>query len=743
MSNSMNFGTSLLLLIVLFIFAGPVRAVDFEKDIAPLLIEHCLECHQPNKKSGGLDLTSFAMMKAGGDQGTALIFGKPKESLMIQRIELGEMPPKEGKGLKAVASADLLKLKEWISEGAKWPANRALGIHEKKVDLKVARDFWSFQKVKRPAVPIVMNPSRVSNPIDSFIINKLEANKLSLSQPASKGNMLRRASLGIRGMPPTLEEQDRFLKDQNHDSYASLVERLLGDPAHGEKWARHWLDLVRYADSNGYERDAAKPSVWKYRDYVIAAFNNDKPYDRFVLEQLAGDELSEPSFETMVATGFHALGTWQDEVDPLEAAQYRADEVDDLIRTTSQTFLGLTLGCARCHNHKFDPLTMVDYYSLGAILSPLKRPSQGRTDVDVPFGNLGKLYRLVESSAKPNPTHLLLSGRASNLGPEMKPQVPAVLAPQQPAFPEKGKQTSERRLALAQWLIQQDNPLVARVIVNRVWQQHFGVGLVATSSDFGQMGARPTHPELLDWLAHWFVNDAKWSLKELHRLILLSETYRQDSSYKEAAALVDPENKLLWRFPYKRLDIESIRDSMLSVSGNLNKAMQGPGVFLPVPDVVIEAHTDKQAAWKAESGSAINRRTIYAFVKRTLTLPLLETFDFCDTTQSSEKRSSTNVAPQALTLFNSEFVNHQAEQLAFRLEGEFKSDSGLQIEMVFRLCLARPPVESEKAAMLLFLQKEAKALQPDAAKVPSSAEHRALVQACRVMLNLNEFLYPN
>ena len=386
---------------------------------------------------------------------------------------------------------------------------------------------------------------------------------------------------------------------------------------------------------------------------------------------------------------------------------------------------------------------MVDYYSLGAILSPLKRPSQGRTDVDVPFGNLGKLYRLVESSAKPNPTHLLLSGRASNLGPEMKPQVPAVLAPQQPAFPEKGKQTSERRLALAQWLIQQDNPLVARVIVNRVWQQHFGVGLVATSSDFGQMGARPTHPELLDWLAHWFVNDAKWSLKELHRLILLSETYRQDSSYKEAAALVDPENKLLWRFPYKRLDIESIRDSMLSVSGNLNKAMQGPGVFLPVPDVVIEAHTDKQAAWKAESGSAINRRTIYAFVKRTLTLPLLETFDFCDTTQSSEKRSSTNVAPQALTLFNSEFVNYQAEQLAFRLEGEFKNNSGLQIEMVFRLCLARPPVESEKAAMLLFLQKEAKALQPDAAKVPSSAEHRALVQACRVMLNLNEFLYPN
>ncbi len=739
----MNFGTPLLLLIVLFLFAVPIQAADFEKDIAPVLIEHCLECHQPNKKSGGLDLTSFIMMKAGGDQGAVLVLGNPKESLMIQRIEAGEMPPKEGRGLKAVASADLLKFKEWISEGAKWPANRTLGIHERKVDLKAAREFWSFQKVKRPAIPKVKDASRVSNPIDSFIISKLEANNLSLAQPASKGNLLRRASLGIRGLPPTLEEQDRFLKDQRPDSYLSLVEQFLGDPAHGEKWARHWLDLVRYADSNGYERDAAKPSVWKYRDYVIAAFNNDKPYDRFVLEQIAGDELPEPSFETMVATGFHALGTWQDEVDPLEAAQYRADEVDDLIRTTTQTFLGLTIGCARCHNHKFDPLTMMDYYSLGAILSPLKRPNQGRTDADIPYGNFGKLYRLVESSTKPNPTHLLLSGRASNLGPEMKPQVPAVLAPQQPEFPEKGKQTSERRLALAQWLIQKDNPLVSRVIVNRVWQQHFGVGLVATSSDFGQMGARPTHPELLDWLAHWFVHDAKWSLKELHRLILLSETYRQDSFHREAAALVDPENKFLWRFPYKRLDIESIRDSMLSVSGNLNKSMQGPGIFLPVPDVVIEAHTDKQAAWKAESGNVINRRTIYAFVKRTLTLPLLETFDFCDTTQSSEKRSSTNVAPQALTLFNSQFVNHQAEQLAFRLLRDFKDDQGMQVEMVFKLCLARSPTESEKAAMLSFLQKESKAIQMDATKAPSNIEHRAMVQACRVMLNLNEFLYPN
>jgi hypothetical protein len=590
---------------------------------------------------------------------------------------------------------------------------------------------------------------------------------------------------------------------------------MLADPAHGERWARHWLDLVRYADSNGYERDQPKPSVWRYRDYVIDALNSDKPYDRFIVEQIAGDELPDASHETLIASGFHALGAWQDEVDPLEAPQYRADEVDDMIRTTSQTFLGLTLGCARCHNHKFDPLTMVDYYSLAAILSPLKRPNKGRTDRDIPLGTpdevaavyarneeLAKLeakileivtrkpkdadeqmaairlqqrelwaktpdrpgaYRCYEDTPNPPPTYLLLSGRASNPGPLMQPRVPAILAPIQPDFPvfvspspplPLSHSSSLRRLALARWIATPENPLTARVLVNRVWQHHFGTGIVATPSDFGHMGARPTHPELLDWLAHWLAHDAQWSLKRLHRRIVQSGTYRQASNAEfgirnaeletgtpadiphsacRTPHSVDPENALLWHFPYRRLDVEAIRDSMLAVSGNLNRAMHGPAVHLPIPAAAIEAHTDKQAAWKASSEPDIDRRTVYAYIKRTLLVPMLETLDFCDTNSSTDKRAITSVAPQALTLYNGQFVNRQAEQFAERLAREAGDDPARQIELAFRLALARLPTARELAAMLAFLDRE----------TASTDRPRALVQLCRVILNLNEFVYPN
>jgi hypothetical protein len=586
-------------------------------------------------------------------------------------------------------------------------------------------------------------------------------------------------------LPPSLPEQDEFLGDQSPDAYERLIDRWLADPAYGERWARYWLDLVRYADSNGYERDGAKPSVWRYRDYVIAALNGDKPYDRFVLEQLAGDELPDVSSQTLIATGFHALGAWQDEVDPLEAAQYRADELDDMIRTTAQTFLGLTLGCARCHNHKFDPLTMADYYSLAAILAPLKRPNKGRTDRDVPLGSpeqiaaqrerdakiemvqkkIGELqkdksegneqtiadlreeikklreklpdlpaaYRCYENSTEAPTIHLLLSGRASNPGPLMQPRVPAVLTAVQPAFPPPASSSTLRRLTLAQWIASAENPLTARVIVNRVWQHHFGQGLVATSSDFGHIGARPTHPELLDWLADWFVHDAKWELKKLHRLILRSETYQQSSSWSEIADREDPENKFLWRFPYRRLDVEAIRDSMLASAGNLNRQMYGPAAFLPIPPVVIEAHTDKQAAWNTSPEPQIHRRTVYAFVKRTLLIPMLETLDFCDTTSSSEKRAITSVAPQALTLFNGEFVNQQAEELARRLIREAGADLEGQLELAFRLTLTRSPTNEEKTALIRYLQSDSAV----------TSGHEALVQICRVILNLNEFVYPN
>jgi hypothetical protein len=673
--------------------------------------------------------------------------------------------------------------------------------------------------------------SEPQNPIDAFVLARLKAEGLTFSPPAAPHELLRRMSLDLRGFPPTVEELEAGAIGDCSDDWrlaervAHNVDRYLADPAYGERWARHWLDLVRYADSNGYERDGPKPSIWRYRDWVIESLNSDKPFNRFAMEQIAADELPDSKLEDLRAMGFFAVGTWQDEVDPLEQPQYRADELDDLVRTTSQAFLGITLGCARCHNHKFDPLTMTDYYSFAAILSPMKRPNQGRTDRDLPLGtaeqiaaesrrdaaigelqqqiaelektkpagfeqqvatfrerqnalrqatpDLPRVYRLFEDSAAAPPTHLLLSGRASNPGPVMQPGVPVVLSRDHAAYPgvdagrnlpgvdagrnlpgvdAGAKRSTHRRLALARWIASPENPLTARVIVNRVWQHHFGTGLVATSSDFGEKGARPTHPELLDWLAHWFMHDANWSLKKLHRLILTSRTYQQSAAISDWGSgiadsssgnskseirnpqSVDPENKLLWHFPYRRLDVEAIRDSILATAGNLDRRMYGPAVFLPIQAAAIEAHTDKQAAWQESPASEHGRRTVYAYVKRTLLVPMLETLDFCDTTNSTERRAVTSVAPQALTLFNGDFVNLQAKAFAQRLEREAGADVNAQLDLAYRAALSRRPTEEEMAAMLSFLQAEAAA---------GGDAHAALVQLCRVILNLNEFVYPN
>lgn len=774
--------------LVLCFCGHPLRAADgpdFEKDVAPLLANRCLDCHQPNKRSGKLNLSTLASLLAGGEQGPALTPGNPDSSLLWQRIAAGEMPPPESQDHPPLSASEKQTLREWIANGSSWPQNRELGIHEKALDLEQARTFWSFQQVRRPAVPNVGRTSGVTNSVDAFVGQRLESAGLTLSPRTDSPKLLRRVSLDLRGVPPTIAEQEQFRGDHSPDAYERLVDRLLADPAYGERWSRHWLDVVRYADSNGYERDGAKPSVWRYRDYVIAALNADKPYDRFVIEQLAGDELPDTNSESLIATGFHALGAWQDEVDPLEAAQYRADELDDMVRTTSQAFLGITLGCARCHNHKFDPLTMVDYYSLVAILAPLKRPNKGRTDRDVPLGTpeeiaaqvlrdetiaklqkeIGELqknkpadaderigdlkkqqqelrrrtpdlpaaYRCFEDGAEAPATHLLLSGRASSPGPAIQPSVPAVLTREQPLFPATSERSTLRRITLARWIASPDNPLTARVVVNRVWQHHFGEGLVRTPSDFGHMGQGPTHPELLDWMADWLARDADWSLKKLHRMILNSETYRQSSSWNNGAGNLDPENRLLWRYPFHRLDVEAIRDSMLSVAGNLNRQMYGPPVYLPIPAAAIEAHTDKEAAWKQSPESQIDRRTVYAFVKRTLLVPILETLDFCDTTQSTDRRTITSVAPQSLTLFNGEFVNRQAEQFAQRLIREAGPDLDQQLELAFRLALTRLPVENEILVMRRYFENEAAATNPQA----------ALVQVCRVILNLNEFVYPN
>ncbi len=815
-----------------------IRAlVDFNRDVKPILARRCLACHNEDKHKGGLRLDRREEAMRGGKSGKPVIIpGHEDRSSLVQRLltrdDEERMPPKGA----PLATEQIAVLKRWIKQGAVWPAEDPNKKH------------WSFIPPVLPAVPAVKNKQWPRNPIDNFIAAKLDGNGWRPAPPATPPALLRRLYLDLTGLPPTLNEQERFLKDPSPAAFDALTEELLARPSYGERWGRHWLDLVRYAESNGYERDAAKPFVWRYRDYVIDAFNHDKPYDRFIREQLAGDELPDASAETMIATGFHRLGPWDDE--PADPLQDRADQLDDIIRTTAQVFLGVTLGCARCHDHKFDPLTAKDYYSMAAIMSPLQRPQNGRSDVDVPAGSYAQIAALAErdrqleslnqqietaragfraeflktgkcvlppeavqafvTEAKnqtsvqkelaakhgkqleeqlaaalpaetrqkiatmeqtiaqlrnatpdlprgyfpleppgnPAPTHLLLRGRAANPGPEMAPAVPVALTPSQPPFLPRGTYTSQRRLSLAQWIASPQNPLTARVIVNRVWQHHFGEGLATTPSDFGLMGAAPTHPELLDWLALWVTHEGGWSLKKLHRLILSSNTYRMSNRWNDEYGRVDPEHKLRWRFPSRRLEVEAIRDSILAVSGQLNPKMSGPSMFPYIPKEAMEGHSDPGSVWQPSDEHEASRRTVYAFMKRSLVVPMLEVLDLCDSTQSADKRSITSIAPQALTLYNGGFVNEQAAHFATRLVKEAGVDPVKQIERAYRLAVCRAPTASEISNLRSFMEREAKNLLSESLHSgkplsPETATRSALIQLCRVILNLNEFAYTD
>ena len=710
------------------------------------------------------------------------------------------------------------------------------------------REHWSYLPVKKPTVPAVADASWVRNPIDAFILAKLEKQKWKPAAPAKRRELLRRVHLDVIGLPPSPAEQQTFLADKSPTAFNTVVDNLLKRKGYGERWARHWLDVVRYAETNGYERDAIKPSVWRYRDYVIDAFNNDKPYNRFVLEQLAGDELADASSETLIATGFYRLGPWDDE--PADPQQDRSDQLDDLIRTTSEVFLGMTVGCARCHNHKFDSLSMHDYYRMAAIFNGLQRPRSGRGELDLPAGssqqvaalaerdrdittaqakiktlqsefrakfladgksslprealaairtepgkrnaeqktlvsqhtaaleteiqaalpdatrkqvaaleqNIAQLrratpdlprgYFMTEPSPKVAASHLLLRGRASNPGPQVQPGLPTVLEAVQRQFPQPADGTSLRRLTLARWVARSENPLTARVIVNRIWQRHFGLGLVRTPNDFGVLGDPPTHPELLDWLANWFVHDANWSLKRLHRLILTSNTFRMSKQWNAEYGKADPTNQFCWRFPYTRLEVEAIRDSMLAVSGKLNRKMYGPSTYLYVPKEALDGHSDPGKIWKPFDETEASRRTVYAFIKRSMVVPILEVLDLCDSTRSSERRNVTSVPTQALTLFNGNFVNRQAKHLAARLQREAGADADKQIDRAWMLALCRPPRADESRIMQQFLANETQAVRDEAKKrnenvSETDARQWALIQMCRVIFNLNEFVYPN
>jgi Protein of unknown function (DUF1549)/Protein of unknown function (DUF1553) len=708
------------------------------------------------------------------------------------------------------------------------------------------RRWWAFQKVVKPAVPTPAARDWVANEVDAFVLAKLEEKHLKPAPPADEVTLIRRATLDLTGLLPTPEEVQAFDSDTSPDAFAKVVDRLLASPRYGERWARHWLDLVRYAETNGYERDATKPQVWRYRDYVIRSLNEDKPFDRFVLEQVAGDELPDANSETLIATGFHRLGPWDDE--PADPKTDRYDQLDDVVSTTAQVFLGLTLGCARCHDHKFDPLTQTDYYRMVAVFNGLQRPRDGRTELDLPAGrpvevqaelsrdqlleafkqqlaelrephrkevlnskpaafppdattafltdpqkrdeaqqklvekfsasldeavetatppeeklrvdslkrkieqtrnltaDLPRGYYMVEPQAVPSATHVLIRGKAGNLGQEVGPGMPAVLLTQQPVFPSP-QRTSLRRLTLARWIASPENPLTARVIVNRIWQHHFGEGLVRTPSDFGRMGEKPTHPELLDWLAGWFIREG-WSVKKLHQLILTSNAYRMSKNWDPKYGAEDPENRLLWRLSPRRLEVEAIWDSTLSLSGQLNSRMYGSSMYPFVPEAALQGHSDPDKIWKPFDENDASRRAIYAFVKRSMLVPLFEVLDFCDTARTAASRQVTSVAPQALSLFNGDFVNRQARHFAKRLEAEAGLDAERQIERAYLLALCRPVSPSEKAQMLGFLKREEEQRFREVSRQSPSADRErarreALEQMCRVILNLNEFAYTD
>lgn len=671
-------------------------SVDYAKDIKPLLQDKCYSCHGALKQKGGLRLDAGSLIHKGGEH-SILGDGDAAKSVLLGRV-LSEdpeerMPPK-GKRLSK-EQTDLLR--QWIQSGATFPPNETVP--------KAPSEHWAFQPLKQPPVPQVEGSGKSVHPIDAFIFASAEKEGRKPAPQASPSVLLRRVHLDLTGLPPTPAEQDAFEQDPSPGRLDAVIEVLLARPEYGERWARHWQDTVRYADSNGYERDKEKPFVWRYRDYLIQSLNQDKPFDRLILEQLAGDEVPDASLESRTGAGFLRLGHWDDE--PADGATDRFDQLDDIVSTTAQAFLGLSMGCARCHDHKFEPLSTKDYYSFLSIFNPLRRPV---ADKPITFEGT-ELYNWEETSPKAPETFVLLRGSPSQKGERVEPAVPAILSKIPHVFPAPDKSTTRRRLGLARWIASPENPLTARVIVNRVWQQHFGRGLVTTANDFGLMGAPPSDPELLDWLAFWFSHEAQWSFKKLHHLILTSRAWQ---SVKTQDSVIR----------YRRLEVEAIRDGMLAVSGSLNPQRWGPPIKPPIPEAALEANTDRQKVWSVSPEPEASRRSVYAFIKRGLVLPMFETLDLADTVSSCPQRQVTTVAPQALTLFNGTFVNQQAGAFAERLQKEAGESPEKQLRLAFKLALCRAPSPAELAQLRSFLDGE------------------SLSEACRVILNLNEFVYP-
>ena len=944
---------------------GEVGHEFFERRIRPLLLEHCVSCHGPEKQKGHLRLDSPEAIRAGGDGGAVIEPGDAAKSRMIQAVAYQDpdlkMPPKQ-----RLSESQVGELTRWVQSGAVMPTNStgaAVATLRKEFQITDKdRHHWAFQPIKRPALPLGAGVGL--HPIDAFVDSGLQGRGLKANPRASRHELIRRATFDLIGLPPSPEEVEAFVNDTSPRAWDALIDRLLASPHYGEKWGRHWLDLVRFAESNSYERDGAKPHAWRYRDYVIRSLNADKPYDRFLQEQLAGDELPEPDADAIVATGFYRLGIWDDEPADRELARY--DALDDIVATTGQTLLGLTVDCARCHHHKIDPISQHDYYRFvsffqninhyrnggptdeipifqteqqkqahlqkkqeidsrrkvlqkgltdtetlfrrlydqrglaissdleglhyqfyrdtwetlpdftqikfedagrltnglvdlkprtrdtsigfvfegmlvvpqdgaytfyldsddGARLSLDGRPvihydgihtlgnpqqaglqlRQGRVAFRLDYfqkveklgltlawsgpgfdrrslsaphnaktlpparafaelmkekgeGVLGKeewggylktraqlealnqsepkadlALGVTEAGASAPETFVLGRGNPNLKGERVEPGFLQVLGSAQPVrVPSApGGKSSGRRTALARWITANDNPLTARVMVNRLWQYHFGRGIVRSPNNFGTQGDRPTHPELLDWLASEFLAQG-WSLKAMHRLMMSSEAYQRSSAGREEALVKDPMNNGYWRFDMRRLTAEEIRDSILSLTGVLNSKMFGPGVYVEIPKEVKAGQSQPGSGWGKSPPEEQSRRSIYIHVKRSLITPILESFDVAETDRSAPVRFTTVQPTQALGMLNGAFLNQQAGILATRLQKEYKDDLPRQIRESLYRATSRPPSEQDVKSGIDLV---ASLVSED-----QVSHETALRYFCLLVLNLNEMVF--
>jgi mono/diheme cytochrome c family protein len=710
----------------------------FERKVRPLFAENCFSCHGEEKQKAKLRLDSPAAIRAGSESGVILVPGKPDESKIILAVSYKDedlkMPPKTRLSERQVA--DLI---EWVKLGAPMPPSEAAAVAAPaKKEFQITdkdRAHWAFQPIERPRAPKVSGRrSQDTNPIDAFIFARLKAKGLAPNPPATKREMIRRAYYDLTGLPPAPSDVETFLSDKSPQAWESLIDSLLASPRYGEKWGRHWLDLVRYAESNSYERDNPKPHPWRYRDYVIRSFNEDKPYDRFIREQLAGDEFPSANDDAIIATGFYRLGIWDDEPADKDLARY--DGLDDIVTTTGQVFLGLTVDCARCHNHKVDPIPQSDYYRLLAFFQNVNayENSGPKVEVPLPSNSSEKALAVTEAGGKPPATFVLLRGNPHVKGDQVEPGFLQVLGAPEPNLVQSATnaKTSGHRTVLANWIASSENPLTARVMVNRIWQYHFGRGIVRSPNNLGLQGDAPTHPELLDWLASEFIAQG-WSMKSMHRLIMTSQAYRMSSGGRADALKADPANDLFWRFDMRRLTAEEIRDSILAINGSLNLKMFGPSIYVEIPKEVLAGQSRPGQNWGKSPPEEQARRSIYIHVKRSLLTPILESFDLAETDRSTPVRFSTVQPTQALSLLNSEFLNRQAGVFAARLRKEAGDDLQKQIRLGLYLVTSREPTSAEIKRGLRLVES---------LKVEEQAtEEVALKYFCLMALNLNEMVY--